>query len=647
MTIPAPNLDDRTFQDIVDEAKGLIPRFCPQWTNHNVSDPGVALIELFAWMSELVLYRLNQVPDRLYVHFLNLVGIEPFAPSVARADLTFHLTAARDEPVTVPAGTEVATAAADDRDAVVFTTVEPLVVRQPRLAAALTAAGGDEQRLADAWDDLRLEGQRATCFTSSPPAPGDALYLGFDESVAGTLLCLSVQATAEGIGIRPAEAPLAWEVSDGGTWTAVDVIEDTTGGLNRDGHVVLNVPRRHTHVVLAERRAYWLRVRLVAVRAGQPTYESSPRILRLAASALGGTVAAEHSARAGRETLGRSNGRPGQSFPAGRSPALALPDGETVRVVEVDGTTTEWTRADDFSASGPDDRHFTWDAAGATVRFGPRVRYADGSARQHGAVPPDGAAVSISGYRYGGGVSGNVGSGALTVLRSTWPFVDHVTNLASATGGADAESVAEAKERAPFWLRTGNRAVTAGDYERLTLEASAEVARARCVPGDAPGRVRVLVIPRATSPTGALDDFALSDALFDVVAAKLDATRIVGTTVEVGTPHYQGVSVVALLRAGSGLGAAVVRARARAALARYVHPLTGGPDGRGWPFDTDLNSADVRLRLEAVDGVARVEEVLLFAYDLRNRTRVGVAKDVVSLEPDAVFLSAANQVIVA
>src|SRR5690349_25177956 len=109
MPLPTPGLDDRTFQDIVDEAKRLIPRYCPEWTNHNVSDPGVALIELFAWMSEMVLYRVNQVPDRLYVHFLNLVGIEPFPPSVARTDLTFWLSAVLEQPVLVPANTQVMT----------------------------------------------------------------------------------------------------------------------------------------------------------------------------------------------------------------------------------------------------------------------------------------------------------------------------------------------------------------------------------------------------------------------------------------------------------------------------------------------------------------------------------------------------------
>src|ERR1700761_3792551 len=149
MPLPAPDLDDRKFQDIVDEAKRLIPRFCPEWTNHNVSDPGVALIELFAWMSEMVLYRINQVPDRLYVHFLNMVGVEPFPPSVARADLTFWLTAILDTPVIVPVSTEVTTTASlTSGDAVVFTTSSELVIAPPELVMAKTVTVSDE-RVAD------------------------------------------------------------------------------------------------------------------------------------------------------------------------------------------------------------------------------------------------------------------------------------------------------------------------------------------------------------------------------------------------------------------------------------------------------------------------------------------------------------------
>ena len=82
MTLPTPRLDDRTFQDLVDEAKRRIPRLAPEWTDHNVSDPGVALIELFAYMTDQLLYRVNRVPDRHYVKFLELIGLRLFPPAI-------------------------------------------------------------------------------------------------------------------------------------------------------------------------------------------------------------------------------------------------------------------------------------------------------------------------------------------------------------------------------------------------------------------------------------------------------------------------------------------------------------------------------------------------------------------------------------
>src|SRR5690606_8521896 len=192
MALPSPDLDDRRFQDLVDEAKRLIPRHCPEWTNHNLSDPGVALIELFAWMSEMVLYRLNQVPDRFYTKFLELVGIELFPPSVARAEVTCRLSSITDAPVVVPVGTEVSTTdQGDGLGDVIFTTEEQLVISQPDLVAALTA-GADETTFTDVWDALRYERETVMCFGSEPMTPGDAFYLGFTSSLAGNLLRLDV-----------------------------------------------------------------------------------------------------------------------------------------------------------------------------------------------------------------------------------------------------------------------------------------------------------------------------------------------------------------------------------------------------------------------------------------------------------------------
>src|ERR1700712_1012978 len=352
MPLPAPNLDDRSFQDIVDEAKRLIPRFCPEWTNHNLSDPGVALIELFAWMSEMVLFRLNQVPERLYVHFLNLVGIEPFPPSVARADLTFWLSAPLDQPVAVPVGTQVTTALSTTaanaaRDAVIFTTSTNLLMARRVLKAAVTSTAADE-RVTDVWDDLRYPGVSATCFASTPLAVGDAFYLGFADSLAGMAIMLTVAADAEGIGVDPRNPPLVWEVWTGESWIAALVHSDTTGGLNRAGEIVLLIPMAHQLLTMAGTGAYWLRARLTAPLPRQPSYQASPRIDSLTAAAIGGTVAAEHAEHAAGEVLGRSDGTPAQSFAVSRAPVLPRTGEEHVVVIDRNVSPT-WQEGEDFT----------------------------------------------------------------------------------------------------------------------------------------------------------------------------------------------------------------------------------------------------------------------------------------------------------
>jgi len=652
MALPAPNLDDRTFQDIVDEAKRLIPRYTPEWTNHNLSDPGVALIELFAWMSEMVLYRVNQVPDRLYVHFLNLVGIDPFPPSVARADVTFWLSAAQESVITVPEGTQVTTTrdmAADQ--AIVFTTVDRLDIRPPELVAATTTDARGE-RLTDVVDDLRYEGSSVVCFSTMDPAgalvPGDALLLGFARSLAGVVLRLSVSAVAQGIGVDPLRPPLAWEVWNGEAWIAADVFTDTTGGLNRSGEIVLMVPAEHESLTLGETSAYWIRVRLTPAQPGQPTYQEAPRIDDLRAATIGATVRAEHASPSPAEILGRSDGSPGQEFRVSFPPILPRRHSETVRVTDPDGS-TEWTEVEDFSRSGPSERHFVWDSASGVVRFGPRIRYADGSVRQHGMIPRDGAEIAVTGYRFGGGAAGNVGARTLTAMRTSVPYISGCVNLRAATGGVDAETVTEAKARGPLTLRTGQRAVTAGDFERLALESSVEVARARCLPS-ATGRgpVRLLVVPavRADPRAQQLDDYALAAPLMRRITEHLDRHRIVGTAIEVGTPYYQGVSVAALVHAPAGRPLALVRQRAIDELTRYINPLTGGADGAGWLFDVDLNAASIAQLLETVEGVDRVDEVQLFEFDLRTRQRIGSGRDVIRLDRHSLFLSGNHRVVV-
>ncbi|RDE52145.1 MAG: hypothetical protein DVS81_02635 [Candidatus Accumulibacter meliphilus] len=81
MPLTLPDLDDRRYADLVDEARALIASCAPEWTNHNPSDPGITLIELFAWLSEMLLYRLNRVSDANLRSFLKLLNGKDWQPS--------------------------------------------------------------------------------------------------------------------------------------------------------------------------------------------------------------------------------------------------------------------------------------------------------------------------------------------------------------------------------------------------------------------------------------------------------------------------------------------------------------------------------------------------------------------------------------
>ena len=653
MSLPVTNLDDRRFQDIVDEAKRLIPQLCPEWTNHNLSDPGVALIELFAWMTESMLFRLNQVPDTFYTRMLNLLGFEPYPVSAARAELTFWGAADEGRTVVVPAGAQVSTVGTVGETRV-FTTLAEAVAVAPGLKGALTADG---ERFTDVWDDLSLGISPVTVFPSAPMAPGDAFYLGFERSLASNVVRLTIEARAEGIGVVPDRPPLVWEVWQGEGWApatipinpATSSPWDTTGGLNRDGELVLMVPAAHEPLTLGGVRAHWVRARLLPSGPDRPGYRSSPQLRRVAASSVGVSVVAEHSQPIDAEVIGRSTGKPDQVFRSSRAPVLARTPLETLEVVFADGTVETWSEVTDFADSDRNARHFVWDSTTGEIHFGPLIRYPDGSMRQHGAIPPEGARLRLTGYRTGGGASGNVGRGTLTGLRTSVPYVSRVENLAPATGGVDAETVANAKRRGPQTLRTGGRAVTVADFERLTQEADRRVARVRCLPpNDQFAPVRLLVVPAIGEAPEALqlDHFALPDEMITNIAGHLDERRVLGSRVEVGTPFYQGVTVAALLSARPGRPPSLVQDRAMQALYQYINPISGGPDGGGWPFDADLNSALVFQVLEAVEGVERVDEVLFFEYDLRNHERVGFGKELVKLAPDSLFLSANHQVVV-
>lgn len=628
MGLPTRNLDDRTFQDIVDEAKKRIAASCPAWTDHNVSDPGITLVELLAWMTEMILYRLNQVPEKHYIKLMELLGLKLREPEPARTELTFYLSAPQAQAITIPEGTEVATVRTETRVAVTFSTDEELVIRPPELGAIATREGSDgaggEQLRTHNLQHLGVSGFELEAF-GARPRPGNAIYFGFASDLSHHVIGIEVTCpTATGLGIDPGNPPWQWEGWHGGEgdrrWLPAIVEADGTGGMNQAGIVFLRLPRLALREI-AGQRGYWVRCRLVEPTVAGTFYDQSPRLQNVVVRSWGGSVWATHASVVRGEVLGRSDGSPGQRFNLEHYPLLRRRRGETVEVRAPGQDTWEpWAEVPDLADSGPFDKHFTCDSATGEIRFGPALRQPDGSARSYGAIPPRGAQIRFSSYRYGGGVAGNVQAGTLTSLKTSIPYVDRVTNHADATGGIDPETVEMAEVRAPQLLRSRGRAVTASDYEALALAADSRVQRARCIQpiGDRDpslaGRVYLLLVPRVNQPEGpiAREQLALSDDLRQSVQRYVDEYRLLCVRLDIREPQYHWIAIELSAVAAPDADPERVRADAEARLYRFLNPIVGGHAGAGWPFGRDLYPSDIYACLQSVRGIEYIESLHVY-----------------------------------
>src|SRR5947209_19760278 len=128
MPLPPIQLDDRTFEQIAAELRRRIPAYTPEWTDHNDSDPGITLLQLFAWLGEMIIWRLNQVPQKNYYAFLRLVGMDLRPPAPATTELTFTLSSKHlGLTAHIPAGTRVRSGGGAGGRPVVFETDDDIL----------------------------------------------------------------------------------------------------------------------------------------------------------------------------------------------------------------------------------------------------------------------------------------------------------------------------------------------------------------------------------------------------------------------------------------------------------------------------------------------------------------------------------------
>ncbi|ATL87694.1 hypothetical protein DNK48_05440 [Streptomyces malaysiensis subsp. malaysiensis] len=607
MTLPAPKLDDLTWADMMAAIRRRIPAESDGiWTLHAPVDPGVTLLELFAYFLEQRLYWLDQVPDALVVAVLRLLGLEP--PRPARPAATVLRLAARQEgtalPV-VPAGTALTR---DPTGQIVFTLDDDVAVL-PLAEGGEVTVWTDRDRTADlrarrgiallAGDGAPARVRFTLPLTGEHPAPGPIGLLVELDAPAASVPSWLPGAVAD----VPPPAELTWSWFRPGTDLSggFEQVEDGTGGLRRSGVVRLHPPAGWT-----------TRDTGLLVTTPAATYAAPPRLLQLAVN-VSAAHHRQHRTATGadlREQIDAWLRLPGQH--------LVLPDAAdrlleaTVRLAG-----QEWRPAPDFTFGAPADRLFVLDRAEGALVFG------DGLT---GRVPHPDPDAHIT-YATGGGRGGNggmTGNWLPPADRPAPPGAVSAANLVRAEGGADPETITEARRRAAASLGEVTRAVTADDYATLVRTApGVAIARAHPAVGahpgfpcsTVPGAVTVHIVPAAPRDDLTREDFVAAPlpdpGMLRAAAARLEQTRLLTSEVFVRPPRYREVALRVAL-SGDPADRTRVSTVLTAALRRFLDPLVGGEDQDGWPFGQPLRpSALLRAAQRALGDLADIAAVAI------------------------------------
>jgi predicted phage baseplate assembly protein len=596
-----------------------IATFTPEWRRHTPGDAGDALLSLHGELAEPLLERLNRMPEKAFREYLRAAGIAAVPTRPARATLSFTVADAAPASALIAPGFQVSAAAADGSGArVVFETESALYAAPGKIASTLVQDGSG-------FFDVPLSGAdpaASNLVFGAAPRAGAALLIGLSGAVApGPNLTIMFHLTA-GSGAPPASAhggtgvdaavaqPIVrWSFFDGGRFEPAEIIRDESRALLQSGLVELRCPRTwRTGIpagVTVPKPLRWLRLQLVA-----GAFASPPALAFIELNAV--TALAARTVRG--EVLDYVPDSDGRRMRVTQRPvlpgSLQLTVDEGAIGAGADAGAQPWRAIDDLDAYGPDDRVFELDEVTGELQFG------DG---MHGMPLPRGIRhVVAQRYQVATGDAGAVAANQITSLMSSVPFVTKVGNALAASGGHDAMSTAEAARLGPQRLRSRDRAVTVADYELASLASpGADVSRAHAVGGihaglnnaRVPGTVSVYLLgPRAASTPP-----YPSQSSLDAVASHL-STKVSPTGVEVvaAAPHFHEVSVRATLAVAANADfGEVLRATLRE-LDAYLDPLTGGGDGRGWPFGGVIKyAALVRHVIAHVPGLVALSTLNL------------------------------------
>lgn len=681
MPIPFYILHDQTAEQLADELIRQIPAHTPEWRNPAPGDPGRALIDLFAWMSDKLLYRINLLPERQRLMFLRLLDMPMRAATSAKGLLQLRHAAPKDLGVVeVPARTLVP-------GPVEFETMEAGYVLPVTGAVYVKRLPTDEESATVAGIQTSLQSvydlESSSPYVTTPLfADGRSKPEGFDIAQETLDQCLWIALLAPeapedkdvfrdkvftrsgaqpillNVGFAPqSEAPLdtqsidapkprpdnwVWQMPTQNTrpdglpeyTTLGPAVSNSTSGFSAPGVLRLvlpdagdiglpeNDPDQDVLAGVGDRPPRIDDEAIAARLIGWLRLAPKEQAQTLNISWLGiNTVEIEQRRSLRNIVLGSATSGSDQVM---QLPVQQVDPGSFILEVRpTDGAFETWTRTDYLGGHKRHEQVYQLDAEAGLVRFGNGVT---------GKVPPRGAKVRATQLRHGGGRAGNLPSQSIETI--SHPRLK-ATQPVPTTGGEDAETLAQAETRLPGYLRHNDRAVTEQDFKDLApLTPGVDIARVEVMPrfrpyqrlSDVAGSVSVMVIPRPKHLMAATP--RPDRAMLQAVQDHLDARRLIGTELHVIGPEYKPLSVSASVKVKEGFEPDKLLGEVENSLRLFLAPVEpGGREGTGWQLGRTVTNLELEVIVARVAGLEAVYGVNLFKRSEDATTWVVLPKE--------------------
>lgn len=516
--LPNVKLDQENFEEIMEEARGMISSIYPDWTDYNYSDPGITILELFAWLKEIQQFHMDQMSSSHEEKFLKLLMMK--RREAEPASLLLQVDSAG--PVSLQSGTRFY---AGD---VCFETAEAEELPGGSLKLCVSEPAGMEPSTQADENQLRYSGRLKFYPFGRNPAPGSCCEFCFSQPMAAgkayrmSFLLFDQYEIRRNPVTGTLFAPLVRlraEVFSADGWVGAEMLRDETQGLLQTGRMKLRPDSDMVRQKLHDTEGYWLRI---VLEAG--AYDVAPILTGISTGHI--RLMQRMTISPGASWI--ADGFPNQEYEIGVSSILKESVEVQVEDVLNPGTYQTWKQVEDFESSSPEDQHYRIDTDRGMLVFG---------SGYHGMMPE--GTVIMNRLSVTRGQEGNVKGEKITSC-SALPADAKLVSFMDARGGRDKESIDDCFKRFRAGMKTPGRAVSAGDYERLIRQVPGLMIRSCRVLQSVGSQVSVVVRPFAVSGAAQLMESYRQNILHD-----LENRRLLGTSVKLLTPEYIEIQVYA------------------------------------------------------------------------------------------------------